>query len=97
MGDRIDYNVIVLLLRIRLKLVDNTTLQIAAIIFNTGLPPIRFHNIMKRIFFKTEVFWNVASCSVADRYPEDGGSRLLWNVGTYLSNYTASPAWKAVV
>jgi hypothetical protein len=33
---------------------------------------------------------------VADRYPEDGGSRFLRNAGTYLSNYTASPAWKAV-
>jgi hypothetical protein len=44
---------------------------------------------------KIEVFWDVMPCSLIDRYKylhlqENGGSRFLQNVGTYVPNCMAT-------
>jgi len=51
---------------------------------------------------KIVVFWNVLPCNLhlqgrrllALPYPEDGGSKFLWNICIYLPNYMVLHPWR---
>jgi hypothetical protein len=49
--------------------------------------------VLRETSMKMTVFWDIAPCGLVDislrsLHPYDGGSKLLWNVGQYLSDYT---------
>jgi hypothetical protein len=47
------------------------------------------------IIFKLAAFWDATPCS--HHHPDDGGSKLLWNVGQYVPDYTFQHPRKTAV